>query len=187
MLRDLLDLSRVEGPEHQPAAVQVKSADLFNAVRSTLMPVAQEKQVDLNFEEPQPLQFISDGRLLNLVLKNLVENGIKYTMPGGKVTVRLTETDGEAPQVTLTVTDTGIGIGPEHIDRVFERFYQVDAARSGSAGRGTGLGLAIVRHAVHALGGSVKLESQVGVGTTVTCVFPQPAPRTIAEPTESNV
>jgi two-component system, OmpR family, phosphate regulon sensor histidine kinase PhoR len=187
MLRDLLDLSRVEGPEHQPAAVIVKSQDLFNAARATMQPVAQQKQVELLFEESAVDQFISDGRLLNLVLKNLVENGIKYTMPGGKVTVRLTETDGESPQVTLTVADTGIGIGPEHIDRVFERFYQVDPARSGSAGRGTGLGLAIVRHAVHALGGSVKLESQVGVGTTVTCVFPQPASQTSQEQVESAV
>jgi signal transduction histidine kinase len=73
----------------------------------------------------------------------------------------------------ITVADTGIGIPPEHLDRVFERFYQVDSARSGSAGRGTGLGLAIVKHAVAALGGTVRLESRVGKGTTVTCVLPQ--------------
>jgi two-component system phosphate regulon sensor histidine kinase PhoR len=63
------------------------------------------------------------------------------------------------------VTDTGVGIPPEHLDRVFERFYQVDPARSGSAGRGTGLGLAIVKHAVHAMGGSVQLRSTLGRGT----------------------
>ncbi len=73
----------------------------------------------------------------------------------------------------LSVSDTGIGIPPEHLDRVFERFYQVDPARSGSAGRGTGLGLAIVKHAVAALGGSVQIQSTVGAGTTVTCVLPQ--------------
>jgi len=77
--------------------------------------------------------------------------------------------------VTLRVADTGVGIPPEHIDRVFERFYQVNAARSGSAGRGTGLGLAIVKHAVAALGGSVQIDSAVGQGTTVTCVLPQTA------------
>jgi signal transduction histidine kinase len=182
MLRDLLDLSRVEGPEHQPAKVAVKSAELFNAVRATMLPVAQQKGVELQFEESEVEQFISDGRLLNLVLKNLVENGIKYTLPGGKVSVRVADVDS---QVILTVSDTGIGIGPEHIDRVFERFYQVDPARSGSAGRGTGLGLAIVRHAVHAIGGNVKLESQIGVGTTVTCVFPQPSEHSSARPAES--
>jgi two-component system sensor histidine kinase SenX3 len=77
--------------------------------------------------------------------------------------------------VTLTVADNGIGIAPEHRERVFERFYQVDSVRSGSAGRGTGLGLAIVKHAVHALGGTVRLQSGVGTGTTVTCEFPQTA------------
>jgi len=73
----------------------------------------------------------------------------------------------------LAVADTGIGIPLEHRDRVFERFYQVDPARSGTAGRGTGLGLAIVKHAVAALGGAVRLESWVGKGTTVTCILPQ--------------
>jgi two-component system phosphate regulon sensor histidine kinase PhoR len=176
MLRDLLDLSRVEGPDIEPAAVVVKSAELFNAVRGALLPMAQQKQVELIFDEPLPRQFISDARLLNLILKNLVENGVKYTPAGGKVTVCLTQSAiDENPQVFLSVADTGIGIAPEHIDRVFERFYQVDAARSGSAGRGTGLGLAIVKHAVNALGGAVKLESAVGAGTTVTCAFPQPA------------
>jgi two-component system phosphate regulon sensor histidine kinase PhoR len=71
--------------------------------------------------------------------------------------------------IELRVADTGIGIPAEHLERVFERFYQVDSARSGTVGRGTGLGLAIVKHAVLALGGSVKLQSEVGVGTTVTC------------------
>jgi two-component system phosphate regulon sensor histidine kinase PhoR len=176
MLRDLLDLSRVEGSENEPAAVAVKSHELFNVVRGTMQPVALHKQVELIFEEPGLDQFISDGRLLNLILKNLVENSVKYTPGGGKVTVRLTQTDAaeKTPQVLLTVTDTGMGIAPEHIDRVFERFYQVDGARSGTAGRGTGLGLAIVKHAMNALGGTVKLESVIGMGTTVTCAFPQP-------------
>jgi two-component system phosphate regulon sensor histidine kinase PhoR len=108
------------------------------------------------------------------VLKNLVENSVKFTPPGGTITVSLYEVKEPGhPGVKLTVADSGIGIPPEHLDRVFERFYQVDAARSGTAGRGTGLGLAIVKHAVAALGGSVKLQSTVGKGTTVTCILPQ--------------
>ena len=74
--------------------------------------------------------------------------------------------------VTLTVSDRGIGIPPDQLSRVFERFYQVDAARSSTSGRGTGLGLAIVKHAVHALGGTVDLSSEQGKGTTVECRFP---------------
>ena len=75
--------------------------------------------------------------------------------------------------VILSVIDTGIGIPKEHLDRVFERFYQVDPARSGSAGRGTGLGLAIVKHAIAALGGTVLIDSTVGAGTKVTFSLPQ--------------
>jgi signal transduction histidine kinase len=74
--------------------------------------------------------------------------------------------------VVMKIADTGIGIPPTHTERVFERFYQVDPARSGSGGRGTGLGLAIVKHAVGALGGEVSLNSIVGRGTTVTCIVP---------------
>jgi len=170
MLRDLLDLSRVEGPDHEAAAARVKVAELFSSVKNTVLPLAQQKSVELVFSDPEPREFISDARLLNLILKNLVENSVKYTLAGGKVHVSVAAENGS---VKMTVADTGIGIAPEHIDRVFERFYQVDAARSGSAGRGTGLGLAIVKHAIHALNGSVQLESTMGVGTTVTCRFPQ--------------
>jgi signal transduction histidine kinase len=95
--------------------------------------------------------------------------------------------------VAWTVTDTGIGIPPEHLERVFERFYQVNASRTGGVSRGTGLGLAIVKHAVHALGGSVYLESTVGTGTTATVIVPDQAVGDVelteppAEPVESAV
>lgn len=177
MLLDLLDLSRVENPDLQPHVAVIKLAEVFATLRSTLGPVARQKGVELVLGDDDPAaprEFQTDTRLLDLVLKNLVENSIKFTSAGGKVAVNFHQNEG-GDGVTLTVADTGIGIAPEHIDRVFERFYQVDAARSGSAGRGTGLGLAIVKHAVHALGGTVKLESNVGVGTTVTCELPQPA------------
>jgi two-component system phosphate regulon sensor histidine kinase PhoR len=177
MLRDLLDLSRLESPDAEPKLADVKPWDLFAVVRSTLGPTARQKGVDLRFgDDPvtTPDSFRSDERLLHLVLKNLVENSIKFTPPGGSIILSITtsESDGN-PAVELSVADTGIGIPPEHRDRVFERFYQVDAARSGTAGRGTGLGLAIVKHAVAALGGNVRLQSIVGKGTTVTCVLPQ--------------
>src|SRR5688500_15084376 len=176
MLRDLLDLSRVESPDLKPHLVDVKAADLFALLRATMGPVAQQKGVELDFVDGEA-RLLSDERLLNLVLKNLVENSIKFTPAGGRVTVSVdagkSGTAGAPGPVTLRVADTGVGIPPEHIDRVFERFYQVGAARSGSAGRGTGLGLAIVKHAVAALGGVVDIESAPGEGTTVTCVLPQ--------------
>jgi PAS domain S-box-containing protein len=180
MLGDLLDLGSVENPDLKPQVAAVKTSELFGTLRSTLGAVARQKNVELQLDESAPdtpAEFRSDSRLLNLVLKNLVENSVKFTPAGGRVrvTVSLNRSPAGAQAVALTVADTGIGIAAEHIDRVFERFYQVDAARSGSAGRGTGLGLAIVKHAVYALNGTVSLESSVGKGTTVTCELPQPA------------
>jgi two-component system phosphate regulon sensor histidine kinase PhoR len=181
MLRDLLDLSRVENAELHPRVVMVKTSELLSILRSTMGTLARQKNVELRLGDGDPNtppEICTDSRLINLVLKNLVENSIKYTPSSGHVTVSIHQsqhTPDVAGVVTLRVSDTGIGIAPEHLDRVFERFYQVDSARSGSAGRGTGLGLAIVKHAVHALGGEVGLQSTVGVGTTVTCEFPQTA------------
>ncbi|MGH7215512.1 MAG: HAMP domain-containing sensor histidine kinase, partial [Tepidisphaeraceae bacterium] len=176
MLRDLLDLSRVERPDVELHVKPMKAAELFGALRATMGPVARHKGIELVFEtrpDDDDAALRTDARLMNLVLKNLVENSIKFTPPGGRVTVRV---DAHSLRPSIAVADTGIGIAPEHIDRVFERFYQVDPARSGSAGRGTGLGLAIVKHAVHALGGEVSIESAPGQGTTVTCLFAQTSP-----------
>ena len=186
MLRDLLDLSRVESAEIKPYLRELTSGELFASLGATMGSLARQKGVELRMVDcsdgddgdyGETIRFASDERLLNLVLKNLVENSIKFTPAGGSVTVSITEVpaaggDGRG-QLHLSVADTGIGVPPEHLDRVFERFYQVDAARSGSAGRGTGLGLAIVKHAVHALGGTVQLRSAVGRGTTVTCTLPR--------------
>ncbi|HVT90176.1 MAG TPA: ATP-binding protein [Tepidisphaeraceae bacterium] len=172
MLTDLLDLSRVESPDLKPQISPVKADELFARLRATIGPMARDKNVELEFISDSPdheMEFNSDRHLLELMLKNLVENSLKFTPSGGKVTVNILRTDGS---VVLEVIDTGIGIPPEHQERVFERFYQVDAARSSAAGRGTGLGLAIVKHAIHALGGTVKLSSAVGVGTKVRCTFP---------------
>jgi two-component system phosphate regulon sensor histidine kinase PhoR len=170
MLSDLLDLSRVESPDTRPELGKMTAEDIFSAVHATFGSIARDKRVTLQFEGDEKLIFISDKRLLNLIVKNLVENSLKFTSAAGKVTVRFTIADETA---TLAVIDTGIGIPPQHLDRVFERFYQVDAARSSSAaGRGTGLGLAIVKHAINALDGQIHLESKIGVGTTVECSFP---------------
>ena len=99
---------------------------------------------------------------------NLVENALRHTGEGGRITIQtLRESDG----VTLSVSDTGSGIAPEHLPRIFERFYRADAGRSREAG-GTGLGLAIVRHLVEAHGGMVRAESVVGAGTTIRIFFP---------------
>jgi two-component system phosphate regulon sensor histidine kinase PhoR len=188
MLSDLLDLSRVEGAEIKPNLAAIRAADLFRILRQTMGPMARQKSVELILggENGESIEFESDKRLLDLILRNLVENSIKYTPGGGKVMVNLRSSEssdgrgGRRDVIVLRVQDTGIGIPPEHLERVFERFYQVDSARSGSAGRGTGLGLAIVKHATSALGGEVDLQSAVGVGTTVTCTIPVRQPALVA-------
>lgn len=174
MLRDLLDLSRVENADLKPHLGSVRSADLVAMLRSNWTSPAREKGVELTLPEPsESVEFTSDRRLLDLILKNLVENAIKFTPAGGSVTVSVARREsGGRGDVVLSVVDTGCGIPEEHRERVFERFYQVDSARSGSSGRGTGLGLAIVKHAVNALAGQIQMQSKIGAGTTITCVLP---------------
>ncbi len=175
MLRDLLDLSRVENADLKPHIASVRSVDLIAVLRSIWMPIAREKGVELHLPEPSDgIEFVSDRRLLDLILKNLVEYAIKFTPAGGRVSVsfKRRESDGKN-DIMISVVDTGCGIPDEHRERVFERFYQVDSARSGAAGRGTGLGLAIVKHAVSAMAGQVHLQSKLGAGTSITCVLPE--------------
>ena len=101
-------------------------------------------------------------------MKNLMENGIKYNREGGILNVSAAV---ERSAVVIRVHDTGIGIPPEHQDRIFERFYRVDKGRSRELG-GTGLGLSIVKHIVGLYGGDVGVASEPGVGTTFTVRFP---------------
>ena len=106
--------------------------------------------------------------LLFEVIYNLCDNGIKYTPDGGKVDISVSETEKE---VTLTVSDNGIGIAPEHQSRIFERFYRVDKSHSKKSG-GTGLGLSIVKHAAQYHGGKISIQSEENKGTAVTVVLP---------------
>ena len=166
---DLLDLHQVEtarGVAAEPLAL----GSLGDWVRREFAERAAAKGVALGIEaEPPEDAFTSDRQLVQLILRNLLENAVKFTPAGGRVTCTLRR---EGRQVRLAVADTGIGIRPEDKPRVFERFFQSDAARSGdTAGRGTGLGLAIVKHAAERLGAQVTLESELGKGTTVTVII----------------
>src|SRR5262249_39404987 len=111
----------------------------------------------------------ADRRRLEQILINLVDNAIKFNHPGGAVTVVASESEGSQ---TIKVSDTGPGIPPEHLPRVFERFYRVDKARSREAG-GTGLGLAIVKHLALAHGGEAYVASEVGVGSEFSIKLPR--------------
>ena len=114
------------------------------------------------------LRAIADEEGLEQILDNLVDNAIKYTPSGGRVTVRCESMDGYA---SIQVADTGIGIAEEDQPRIFERFYRVDKARSRALGS-TGLGLSIVKHLTQSFHGKVELESKPGVGSIFTVRLP---------------
>ncbi len=167
LINDILEISELESAvipqakEYTPALTAARDAANF------LAPQAAERQIDVQVDGEEVEAALPPARLREVLL-NLIENGIKYNQPGGTVRVTIGEADGSA---VLTVADTGIGIPPEAQSRVFERFYRVDKGRSKAAG-GTGLGLAIVKHIAMLYGGTIRLESQLGEGTTITVTFP---------------
>jgi len=168
---DLLDLSRIESggwrPNPSPVDVRAVVQEAFGAVR----PLAERKGLALHAELPDDVLTVrADPTALRQVLGNLVDNAVRHTASGSITIAAQREADG----IWLSVRDTGSGIPAEHLPRIFERFYRVDASRSRQEG-GTGLGLAIVKHMVEAHGGRVKAESAAGAGTTVSAFFPDRA------------
>jgi signal transduction histidine kinase len=171
---DLLDLSRYESGSWTPNTVANDLAGVVTDVFTSVQRAADAKGVALRFDAPPEARLVdADPTALRQVLSNLVENAVRYT-ESGAVTVRA-EAIGDRG-TTISVADTGSGIPSEHLPRIFERFYRVDAGRGRGEG-GTGLGLAIVRHLAEAHGGSVHAESAVGRGTTITVHFPSAARR----------
>lgn len=129
---------------------------------------AQNAQVSISASGNDPVLISGDHALLEEMLTNLLENGIKYNHAGGYIRARAEMADGRA---VVTVADNGVGIAPEDQQRVFERFYRVDKSHSKASG-GTGLGLSIVKHAVAYHHGTVTLDSREGEGTTFTLRLP---------------
>jgi two-component system phosphate regulon sensor histidine kinase PhoR len=155
---DLLDLSRLETGAWKPALGAVQLAALATAALDLMKPRAAEKEITLGADVPENLRANADRRALEQILVNLLDNAIKFTPQGGRVTLL---GDGLGPTVMLSVVDTGPGIEPQHQPRIFERFYRADAGRSREQG-GTGLGLAIVKHLAQGMGGEVGVESNKG-------------------------
>lgn len=171
LIGDLLDLSRLEDPESIPD----ESVDLTAATEAIVDEVRREglsKKVSIKTNIGLGVHVRGDASQLKVLVRNLVENAIRYTPDGGDVKVYLRR---EGDEAVVRVTDTGIGIPQEAQARVFERFYRVDRARSRDKG-GTGLGLAIVKHVAELHGGAVELESEVGRGSTFSARIPIAAP-----------
>lgn len=180
LVRDLLALSTIEMSEHLPPSGEIVIGTLLRGVADALQLQARARNValDLQIDEALPA-IVGDGDQLTQLFQNLIDNAIKYGAADSTVTVtaRAAAMPGaggagtEIPAVCLTVADRGEGIPKEHLPRLTERFYRVDAARSRAVG-GTGLGLAIVKHIVSRHRGQLRIESEPGQGTTVFVYLP---------------
>jgi two-component system phosphate regulon sensor histidine kinase PhoR len=169
LIEDLLELARAESDQPR---LSLEPTDVAALARRSLEGLearfaAQRIRAELVDGGAPPA--LADAGALEQVLANLLDNALKYTEPGGSVSVRVAA-DGE--RVRLSVQDTGIGIASADRARIFERFYRVDKARSRALG-GTGLGLAIVKHLVQAMDGDVSVESTPGAGSTFHVHLPR--------------
>jgi two-component system, OmpR family, phosphate regulon sensor histidine kinase PhoR len=170
LARDLLDLSRVER-----GALNVEPIDLVGLVKEVVggyADQAEEARVKLSTELQPGVALRGDRAQLGLLLSNLIDNALRYTPAKGSVCIRVEVAESRA---LLQVADTGEGIPAGELPRVFERFYRVDKARARQTG-GTGLGLAIVRHVAEAHGGTVRVASELGRGSTFTATLPVAGP-----------
>ncbi len=166
LVRELLDLARLEEASMQRA----RRVDLCGVVKTQLdrLASAAERRGITFSTELEEASVVAVPEDIRLIVSNLIDNAVRYNREDGEVHIRVQRAGGE---VTLEVSDTGIGIPASDRDRIFERFYRVDKARSRALG-GTGLGLSLVRHAAERLGGRVSVASAVDKGSTFTVVLP---------------
>ena len=166
---ELLDLSRIESGGWVPRPVNVDIAEIAAEAIASTVTVAQKNDVIIEAQVPQDARWVyADRTALRQVIGNLVDNAVRHTAHG---TVTVFAQRDNTGYTWVGVRDSGVGIAPAHLPRIFERFYRADSARSRESG-GTGLGLAIVKHLVEAHGGQVRAESTLGRGTTVSASFP---------------
>ncbi len=170
LIEDLLILSDIENKRSIPADHPIPIRRSLLEIVSSIIPIAEDRGIRIILEvEPDLVVFGSEDRFKQMML-NLIENAIKYSKEGGEV--RITgRSMPEAHRLLLQVADQGIGIAPEHLDRLFERFYRVEPSRSSKAG-GTGLGLSIVKHIVPLFDGELRVESELNRGTVFSIILP---------------
>lgn len=171
LLDNLLELARLEAGRREWRWQSVSVSDCVTQVAERFKPFAEGKGLKLTVRAEPDLMVRTDPEALTQILSNLLDNAIKYTERGeiAVVAERLETADGV--WVAVHVRDTGIGIPPEHLPRIFERFYRVDKARSHQQG-GFGLGLSIAKHLAESLGGKITVQSEVGKGSTFTVWLP---------------
>ena len=168
LVNDILELSKLE---QRQVPISFEEVVVKDAVLSTFKLInqkAKQKEITMHLFEEDCVKIDGDRNRLKQVLANLIDNAVIYTKPGGVINVIVKKSESQA---IITISDNGMGIPEDEIDRVFERFYRVDKGRSRNSG-GTGLGLSIVKYLVENFNGTITVKSKVGLGTTFTLMFP---------------
>ena len=173
IINDLLDLSKIEAGKMEYRFEKINLLDPVNLVISTFMPTAAEKEINLVFSNKteNPLCY-ADSQKIEQVLSNLISNALKFTNPGGKVSVFLTENKKASGMWQIQIKDTGIGICEENLPKVFDKFRQIENSLSRKVG-GTGLGLPIAKELILSHGGDIWAESREGKGTSFYFTLPK--------------
>ena len=169
MIEDLLFLSRLESANEPVKLEPVKILHLFERIHEACTPLLRENRLRMSVDvEPKDLTCHVEAASLERALSNLVHNAIYYNKKDGSVSLRASRHEGG---VRIGVTDTGIGIAPQDLARIFERFYRADKSRSRETG-GSGLGLSIAKHIIERHGGRIEVESALQQGSTFSLILP---------------
>ena len=167
LIEDLMRLSKIQEHTQNVEEKLINIKDISEDVVNLLKSKAEDYNVKLILNADNVVMK-ANNNYINELLYNLIDNGIKYNKDGGSVNIKIYEKDGLA---NIVISDTGVGISPKHIDRIFERFYRVDKSRSKETG-GTGLGLSIVKHIAELYDGTIDIKSSKNKGTEITIKFP---------------
>jgi len=167
MINTMLMISKTESGVDKLSLEEIDLAGLVREACELFEPTAEDKRVTLSCDVPNKSHLVGDNRMIQRMLSNLLDNAIKYTPSGGKVSVLVSENDGR--YVVITVKDTGIGISPNDLPRIFDRFYRCDQSRSTP---GIGLGLSLARTIARAHGGDITITSVLNQGSTFTITLP---------------
>jgi heavy metal sensor kinase len=168
MINTMLMITKTESGVHQIDYQAIDMAHLIRDACELMETAAEDRGLSLSCEAPETFTLVGDPRMIQRVLSNLLDNAFKYTPSGGSVEVALSAKDGR--EAIVTVHDTGTGIPPEDLPRIFERFYRCDHSRSQP---GTGLGLSLARALARALQGDITVTSTLGQGSTFTLTLPR--------------
>jgi two-component system cell cycle sensor histidine kinase PleC len=170
IINDILDMSRIEAGSYDLEIAEIDLSELTREALRLMRAHAEQKRQDVRLQIDESLQCVRvDRRAIKQVIINLVGNAIKFTQPGGWIEISASRPPSDG--IEISVRDNGPGIGPDHIPHVFEAFWQGEDARTRKH-EGTGLGLYISKKLVEMHGGTIRLESIVGVGTAVTVMLP---------------